>query len=60
MLLRMLKSWLFEELFAGGLASRNIQAVDRRDDMDALMPKLDWQLTMLGTASGTRQKSLVA
>jgi hypothetical protein len=46
-LLRMLKSWLFEPLFAGGLASRNIQAVDRRDDMDALMPKLDWELTML-------------
>ena len=43
-LTRMLKDWLFVPLFAGGLASRNIQSVDRKDDPDCLMWKLDWQL----------------
>jgi hypothetical protein len=46
-LLRMLKSWKYEPLFAGGLASRNEDAVDRKDDMDSLLPKIDWELSVL-------------
>ncbi|MCK9570884.1 hypothetical protein M0R72_18180 [Candidatus Pacearchaeota archaeon] len=34
--------WLKDELFAGGIISRNMEAVDKRNDLGKLMPKLDW------------------
>jgi len=39
--------WLFKKGFKGNLVSKDEQAVDRRDDMDALMPKMDWLLNQL-------------
>lgn len=37
--------WRFDPLFACGLVSRNEECVDSSLSPDALMPKLDWQLS---------------
>ncbi len=39
--------WLKDPMFAAGIISRNIEAVDKRDDLGALMPKIDWALSFL-------------
>lgn len=44
-----LHTWLFEDYSAVGLVSRNEDAVDKNDDPDSLMWKLDWELAMLPT-----------
>lgn len=42
-----LQAWLFEDWITLGLVSRNEDAVDKRNDPDALMPKLDFALEYL-------------
>ena len=42
-----LRDWLFEDMSAIGLVSRNEGAVDSPNDSDSLMWKLDWELTKL-------------
>lgn len=44
---RGLYSWLHEPLFVMGLISKDVDSVDKKGDLNALMPKLDWQLTKL-------------
>jgi hypothetical protein len=39
--------WLFKKGFKGNLVSKDTQAVDRRNDMDSLMAKMDWLLMQL-------------
>jgi len=39
--------WLFKRGFKGNLVSKDEKAVDRRDDMDSLMAKMDWLLLQL-------------
>jgi hypothetical protein len=39
--------WLFKPGFKGNLVSKDENAVDRKNDMDALMPKLDWLIKKL-------------
>lgn len=42
-----LHSWLFDPLFTMGPISKDADSVDKRGDMSAQMPKLDWQLGRL-------------
>lgn len=44
---RMLKSWLWEPMFKGGIASKTEKDVDAKDDLSAVMPKIDYQLSRL-------------
>ena len=39
--------WLHEPMFAAGIISRNIEAVDKRNYPGSLFPKLDWAISML-------------
>jgi hypothetical protein len=39
--------WLFKKGFKGNLVSKDEVAVDRRNDMDSLMAKMDWLLEQL-------------
>ena len=39
--------WLHEPLFAAGIMSRNMEAVDKKNDLGSLFPKLDWAIGML-------------
>lgn len=41
------RRWLRDPLFSAGLVSRNMDAVDKKDDPDCLLWKLDWELKML-------------
>jgi hypothetical protein len=46
-LMTVLHRWLFFDMIAVGLVSRNELAVDNPEDPDSLMWKLDWELTKL-------------
>ena len=39
--------WLKEPMFAGGIISRSLEAVDKKNDLGKLMPKLDFLISML-------------
>ena len=39
--------WLREPMFAAGIISRNIEAVDKKNYKGSLFPKIDWMLPML-------------
>lgn len=41
---RILHSWLYEESFSALVGSRNEKLVDKRGDLDALLPKVRWIL----------------
>jgi hypothetical protein len=43
----LLRRWLRDPAFAGGLVSRNENVVDSKDDPDSLMWKLDWTIERL-------------
>jgi hypothetical protein len=39
--------WLKDQMFAGGVISRNMEAVDKKNYHGSLFPRLDWSISML-------------